>query len=78
MKLGDLVGVGWQRNSCHNCDYCISGQENLCDKNEATCAGGNKGGFAHKWRGDSRFCFKIPKGLNPQVVGYHYYYYNYN
>ena len=59
---GQRVGVGWQRSSCLHCDYCISGQENYCDHDKATCLG-NFGGFAERIRCDSRFVFPIPDAL---------------
>ena len=34
-----------------------------------TALWGAKGGFSNKWRGDSRFCFKVPTGLPPEYVG---------
>jgi len=61
-KKGDRVGIGWQRSACLECATCIKGDENLCKKNEATCAG-NHGGFADRIRSDSRFSFKIPEKL---------------
>ena len=30
LKVGDRVGVGAQRDSCGNCRYCNSNQEQLC------------------------------------------------
>lgn len=29
--LGQRVGVPWLGGSCGDCDYCVNGQENLCD-----------------------------------------------
>ncbi|KAJ1456484.1 chaperonin 10-like protein, partial [Pelagophyceae sp. CCMP2097] len=72
LEVGDVVGVGWQAASCHACEYCTTGQENLCQdaaKVRYTCAGGSKGGFADYWRGDARFCFKAPPGLDPRTIG---------
>ena len=60
VKVGDVVGVGWQRQSCHNCEWCNKGEENLCSENKGTCTLGAQGGFADKWSGDSKFCFKVP------------------
>jgi propanol-preferring alcohol dehydrogenase len=31
-NVGDRVGVPWLAVSCHDCEFCISGKENLCDK----------------------------------------------
>src|SRR5580698_2362351 len=30
LTVGQRVGVGWQRSSCHECDLCRAGHENLC------------------------------------------------
>ncbi|NGX62114.1 MAG: Aldehyde reductase Ahr [Chlamydiae bacterium] len=61
-SIGDRIGIGWQRSSCHFCEFCHTGEENLCDKQEATCVG-HFGGFANKILVDSRFAFHIPDGL---------------
>ena len=69
LSIGDVVGVGWQRSACNKCRWCLKGEENLCDGKQSTCARGGKGGFADKFRGDSRLCYKMPDGLDPKVVG---------
>lgn len=61
-KKGQRVGIGWQRSSCMECEWCGQGEENLCIKQEATCVG-HQGGFADKIRADSRFAFAIPDAL---------------
>ncbi|NWG00291.1 MAG: NAD(P)-dependent alcohol dehydrogenase [Thermoanaerobaculaceae bacterium] len=60
---GQRVGVGWQRSSCGTCEYCRGGEEELCPKSEATCAG-NFGGFADRIRVNRRFAIPIPEGLD--------------
>jgi alcohol/geraniol dehydrogenase (NADP+) len=62
LKIGQRVGIGWQRSSCLNCEWCKEGEENLCAQQEATCLG-HKGGFADLIRADSRFAFAIPEKL---------------
>lgn len=62
VKVGQRVGVGWQRSSCFNCEWCKIGDENLCAQQEATCVG-HMGGFADTIRTDSRFAFLIPERL---------------
>ena len=47
LAVGDRVGVGWQRGACLACEACLSGNENLCAGNEATCVG-HHGGFAER------------------------------
>lgn len=59
---GERVGVGWQRGACLVCDACLSGRENLCPRNRATCVG-EHGGFAERIRVDARFAFPIPDDL---------------
>jgi alcohol/geraniol dehydrogenase (NADP+) len=61
--LGQRVGVGWQRSACFQCEQCLSGNENLCPKQEATCVG-HPGGFARRIRLDGRFAFPLPAGLD--------------
>ncbi len=65
LKPGSRVGVGWQRSACLTCDECVSGRENLCLRQEATC---NKhfGGFAERIVVDSRFAFPIPDALSSE------------
>eukprot|EP00931_Biecheleriopsis_adriatica_P121710 TRINITY_DN96772_c0_g1_i1.p1 TRINITY_DN96772_c0_g1~~TRINITY_DN96772_c0_g1_i1.p1 ORF type:complete len:359 (-),score=53.27 TRINITY_DN96772_c0_g1_i1:317-1393(-) len=64
-KLGQRVGIGWQCESCHECEWCLRGDEQLCEKVKATCCEGNRGGFADFIRiKDSRFAFPIPEALD--------------
>lgn len=58
---GDLVGVPWLGGSCGQCDYCLSGRENLCDKAIFTGYQRN-GGFAEYCTANAAFCFPIPQG----------------
>ncbi len=60
--VGKRVGVGWQRGSCLTCEWCLSGQEELCSDHVGTCVG-NYGGFAERVILDSRFAHVIPDGL---------------
>ncbi len=62
LEIGQRVGIGWQCGSCLECNYCISGNENLCAKNQATAVM-HHGGFAHYVRSDARFAIKIPQNL---------------
>ncbi len=63
LRVGQRVGVGWQRSSCLECGPCADGDENLCTRLEATCIG-HYGGFASTIRTDSRFAFPIPDALD--------------
>ncbi len=67
LQLNQRVGIGWQRSSCMKCEWCQTGQENLCLSQEATCVG-HQGGYAEKIRTDSRFAFAIPDALDSAHV----------
>jgi alcohol dehydrogenase, propanol-preferring len=56
--LGDRVGVPWLGWTCGVCEYCRSGQENLCDRARFT---GYQidGGYAELTAADQRYCFAI-------------------
>lgn len=60
VKVGDRIGVPWLGGSCGQCEYCRSGQENLCA--QALYTGYQiDGGFAEYCVAKARFTFPIPK-----------------
>jgi alcohol/geraniol dehydrogenase (NADP+) len=68
LKAGQRVGVGWQCDSCGQCEWCEQGMENACHANQATCQG-HYGGFADTLIVDARFALPIPDGLPSEDVG---------
>jgi uncharacterized zinc-type alcohol dehydrogenase-like protein len=62
VKVGQRVGLGWQSNSCGQCEWCTQGLENLCPLSEATCVHRN-GGYADRVRANARFVVPIPDAL---------------
>ncbi|KAI9486112.1 MAG: chaperonin 10-like protein [Benjaminiella poitrasii] len=75
LKVGDLAGIGAQSGSCHECENCKQGIENLCTGHSTLTynskwANGDMayGGYADKWRGDSRFAFKVPDNMPGEVA----------
>jgi len=58
IRPGERVGIPWLGHTCGHCDYCDSGQENLCGKARFT---GYQidGGFAEMTVADHRYCFPI-------------------
>ncbi|MGO8934537.1 MAG: NAD(P)-dependent alcohol dehydrogenase [Terracidiphilus sp.] len=62
LELGQRVGLGWQSNSCGECEWCMRGQENLCASSEGTCVH-RHGGFADLVRANARFVIPIPDVL---------------
>jgi alcohol/geraniol dehydrogenase (NADP+) len=62
VKVGERVGLGWQSNSCGQCEWCTRGLENLCASQEATCVR-RHGGYASHVRANARFVARIPNAL---------------
>ncbi|MCP5470140.1 MAG: NAD(P)-dependent alcohol dehydrogenase [Chlamydiales bacterium] len=60
---GARVGIGWLCDSCHACEWCHSGEDNLCLTKKATCVDG-KGGFSKHIVVDSRFAYLLPDALD--------------
>ncbi|HEY5122949.1 MAG TPA: NAD(P)-dependent alcohol dehydrogenase [Ignavibacteria bacterium] len=67
LTIGQRVGVGWQSESCHVCEWCSSGMENLCSENKGTIVG-RHGGFADFIITDSRFAFPIPEKMDSETT----------
>ena len=65
LTKGQRVGIGWQSGSCMQCEWCISGQENLCKSSEGTAVG-RHGGFGDHIVSDARFAFPIPATLSSE------------
>jgi alcohol/geraniol dehydrogenase (NADP+) len=67
LKEGQRVGLGWQANSCGECEWCTRGMENLCPLSEATCVR-RHGGYANRVRANSRFVFPIADALDSEAT----------
>lgn len=63
LEVGQRVGVGWQCNSCNECEYCNEGKETFCLKNQPTCMG-HHGGFADELVANERFVIPVPEALD--------------
>lgn len=68
LQAGDRVGLGWQAGSCHTCEQCESGHENLCASSQGTCVG-RHGGYADHVIADAAFAIKIPAALESEFAG---------
>jgi uncharacterized zinc-type alcohol dehydrogenase-like protein len=68
LKIGDQVGLGWFAGSCMHCLHCLSGEHNLCRKNEYTIVGRN-GGFADKVRCHWAWATPIPAAVDSSKAG---------
>jgi alcohol/geraniol dehydrogenase (NADP+) len=67
LKTGDRVGVGWQADSCRHCEWCLRGEEHLCQQAQRTCVHRN-GGFAEAIRVPAHFAIPIPESLESESV----------
>ncbi len=62
-RLGDRIGISWLGETCGVCEYCRSGQENLCRTPRFT--GYNlDGGYSTHAIADERYCFPVPPGYS--------------
>ncbi|AOW76135.1 zinc-dependent alcohol dehydrogenase [Colwellia sp. PAMC 20917] len=63
LNLGDRVGIPWLYNACGYCDYCLSGNENLCllQQNAGYSVDGS---YAEYCKADGNYVVKIPDGIS--------------
>ncbi len=61
--VGQRVGVAWIFSACGRCEYCLSGQENLCPAFRATGRDAN-GGYAPYMVVPAAFAHPIPDALS--------------
>jgi len=59
-QVGDRVGAAWIFSACGHCDFCISGNENLCPKFQAT-GRDVQGGYAEYMTVPDAFAVPIPE-----------------
>jgi D-arabinose 1-dehydrogenase-like Zn-dependent alcohol dehydrogenase len=69
VAVGDVVGVGWIKDSCAACKPCKTGNDNLCVQLAGMITGGSKGCFASHTRLNQRFAMPIPEGLDIESAG---------
>ena len=67
LKIGQQVGLGWFSHSCMHCEWCMSGNHNLCLTLEQTIVG-RYGGFADKVRAHEEWVIPLPEGIDPAKV----------
>lgn len=63
VKEGDIVGVPWLFSACGECEYCITGWETLCEKQQN---GGYSvdGSYAEYVIADARYVAHFKDGIN--------------
>ncbi|MFD5825640.1 NAD(P)-dependent alcohol dehydrogenase [Lentzea sp. NPDC060358] len=64
LRVGQRVGVGAISGSCFHCEWCLSGQTNLCPARDDTVVRGDRGAFAsHVRASDWRHVHPIPDAI---------------
>src|ERR1051325_9922709 len=63
LQNGQRVGVAWIASACGHCQYCLSGQENLCPEFKATGRDIN-GGYAEYMKVRADFVHPIPDSIS--------------
>lgn len=58
-KIGDRVGIAWIHSACGTCMHCREGNDNLCDKFEASGRDAH-GGYAEYTTISEDYAFPIP------------------
>jgi propanol-preferring alcohol dehydrogenase len=62
-RVGDRVGVPWLAWACGECEACVRGEENLCERARFTGLH-RDGGYADLAVADERFALAIPPGYS--------------
>ncbi|RMF57417.1 MAG: alcohol dehydrogenase [Calditrichaeota bacterium] len=60
LSVGDRVGVAWIFSACGECEFCLSGNENLCPSFRATGRDAH-GGYAEYMVVPEEFSYPIPE-----------------
>ncbi|CNE47155.1 NAD(P)-dependent alcohol dehydrogenase [Yersinia nurmii] len=68
LKIGQVVGVGWNRGSCMHCHPCVSGDQHLCHEVQPTIIG-RHGGFADRIRSHWAWAIPLPDGVDIASAG---------
>lgn len=63
VPLGTRLGVPWLGYTCGQCDFCLRGEENLCDRARFTGYHFD-GGYAEHVVADARYCFELPSQID--------------
>lgn len=61
-EIGERVGIAWIYSACGDCEFCRSGNENLCEQFQATGRDAN-GGYAEYAKVPEKFAHRIPQNL---------------
>ncbi len=68
VRMGQRVGLGWFSQSCMHCEWCMTGNHNLCLTAEQTIVG-RHGGFADKVRAHEEWVIPLPESVDASKAG---------
>jgi uncharacterized zinc-type alcohol dehydrogenase-like protein len=68
LKEGDRVGIGWQGRSCMQCEWCMQGEDQLCQRLVQAATWSPYGGFSSSVTVDSRFAYPLPEAMSSEVA----------
>ena len=60
---GDRVGVAWLNRTCRECEFCIAGRENLCERADFT-GWTVDGGYAEYAVAPAAFAYHLPENFD--------------
>jgi alcohol dehydrogenase, propanol-preferring len=64
-RKDDRVGVAWIFSACGKCEFCLKGNENLCNEFQAT-GRDSDGGYADYMSVHSDFVYRIPDSIKDE------------
>jgi len=67
VPFGTRLGVPWLGYTCGKCEFCLRGEENLCDRARFT-GYSLDGGYAEHVVADARYCFELPQAMDDAHV----------
>ncbi|KAL2435099.1 Alcohol dehydrogenase 2 [Exophiala dermatitidis] len=68
LQLGTLVGIRFASRVCHECEYCLSGREQYCQK-ATNHLHHEDGSFQQYCVLDTKYLTMLPQDIDPKVVG---------
>ena len=67
IHVGQRVGVPWLHQACGTCDFCLRGQENLCENARFTGYTA-QGGYAEYLTAPAEFVVPLPEGFTDEAA----------
>ncbi|MCO6430559.1 MAG: zinc-dependent alcohol dehydrogenase family protein [Deltaproteobacteria bacterium] len=62
-RIGDRVGVAWLHKTCQQCEFCLTGRENLCPRSLYT-GYTRHGGYAEYITAPEKFVYLLPESFS--------------